>query len=315
MQVANPIYDTVFKYLMSDSRIAKAILSSIIGEKIEELDFQPQEYTLKAGIDKTEIDRTLEQLRVCRIDFGAKIKTDNGYKTVIIELQKAKLSTDIMRFRQYLGKMYENPENSYEVKSNSDKLPNQKKARQIYCIYFLNYEVGFGDRPVIEVGYIVRDRWTKQEITEKNEFIESLTHNSWIIQVQKLKGKRRDETEKLLSIFDQDNLTNDQHILNVDDSQFPEKYRFIIKKLREAFESEQVREEMRAEDDFFNELLNLQKQLEKEIEENKKKDEELERKDEELEKEREENKKKDEENAKLKEELEKYKKLYEGQNK
>ena len=306
MQVANPIYDTVFKYLMSDSRIAKVILSSIIGEKIEELDFQPQEYTLKAGIDKTEIDRTLEQLRVCRIDFGAKIKTDNGYKTVIIELQKAKLSTDIMRFRRYLGKMYENPENSYEVKSNSDKIPNQK--RQIYCIYFLNYEVGFGDRPVIEVGYIVRDRWTKQEITEKNEFIESLTHNSWIIQVQKLKGKRRDETEKLLSIFDQDNLTNDQHILNVDDSQFPEKYRFIIKKLREAFESEQVREEMRAEDDFFNELLNLQKQLEKEIEENKKKDEELERKNEELEKER-------DENAKLKEELERYKKLYEKQNK
>jgi len=44
MQIANPIYDVVFKYLMNDSKIAKIMLSSIIGETIEELDFLPQEF-------------------------------------------------------------------------------------------------------------------------------------------------------------------------------------------------------------------------------------------------------------------------------
>ena len=36
MQIANPIYDVVFKYLMDDNQIAKLMLSAIIGEEIIE---------------------------------------------------------------------------------------------------------------------------------------------------------------------------------------------------------------------------------------------------------------------------------------
>jgi len=291
MQVANPIYDTVFKYLMSDSKVAKAILSAIIGEKIEELDFTPHEYTLKAGVDKSKIDRPLEQITILRIDFGAKIKTDDGYKTVLIELQKAKLATDVMRFRRYLGEMYENPENSYDEK--------REKARQIYCVYFLNYEIGVSDSPIIKVDYKVSDLTTGEEFKKKNEFIASLNHRSWIIQVRRLKAKRRNELENLLSIFDQDNITDNKHILNIDENRFPEEYRFIIRKLREAYESKQMREEMRIEDDFFSELLDLQRSNENLTIELTKKDEELSKKDEEL-------SKKDEENKRLKEQLKKY---------
>ena len=248
MKIANPIYDTVFKFMMSDSKVAKSFLSAIIGEKIVELDFTSTEYTLKPGADKTKIDRTLEQITVCRLDFAAKIETSEGrYKTIIIELQKAKLSTDIMRFRRYLGKMYQSPENTYDKK--------RVKARQIYCIYFLNYEIGLSDCPIINVDSTVRDHTTGQELDKNNEFIESLNHKSWIIQVPKLKEKRRNELENLLSIFDQDNIKDNKHILNIDENQFPEEYRHIIRKLREACESEQVREEMLLEDDFFDELL------------------------------------------------------------
>ncbi len=49
MRIANPIYDVVFKYLMEDAKIAKLLISSIIGEEIESLDFRPQEFT--ADID------------------------------------------------------------------------------------------------------------------------------------------------------------------------------------------------------------------------------------------------------------------------
>jgi hypothetical protein len=52
MIIANPIYDTVFKYMMSDSKVAKTFLSAIIGEKIVDLDFTTTEYALKTGIDK-----------------------------------------------------------------------------------------------------------------------------------------------------------------------------------------------------------------------------------------------------------------------
>ena len=298
MQIANPIYDTVFKYLMSDSKVAKALLSAIIGEQIEELNFAPHEYILKKDVDKSKIDRTLEQITIFRIDFGAKIKTDDGYKTVLIELQKAKLATDIMRFRRYLGEMYENQENSYDDK--------REKARQIYCIYFLNYEIGLSDSPVIKVDYKVSDMTTGEVFEKKNEFIESLNHRSWIIQVRQLKARRRNELENLLSIFDQDNITNNKHILNIDENQFPEEYGFITRKLREAFESKQVREEMHIEDEFLNELLNLQKSNENLAIELTKKDEELTKKDEELTKKDEELTKKDEEIKKLREQLKKY---------
>jgi len=254
MIIANPIYDTVFKYMMSDSKVAKTFLSAIIGEKIVELDFASTEYTLKTGVEKSQIDRTLEQIVVCRLDFAAKIKTENGeYKTVIIELQKAKFATDIMRFRRYLGTMYQSKENT------SDR--QRVKARQIYCIYLLNYEIGLSDCPIIKVDYTVSDLITGEELDKKNEFIESLNHKSWIVQVKLLKEKRRNELENLLSIFDQNNATNDEHILNIDASQFPKEYRHIIRKLREAYESKQVREEMQMEDDYINELLMKDEEL------------------------------------------------------
>ena len=248
MQIANPIYDTVFKYMMSDSRVAKSLLSAIIGERIVELEFTSTEYTLKTGIEKRQIDRTFEQITVCRFDFAAKIETSTGeYKTIIIELQKAKFAADIMRFRRYLGLMYQSAENTYDE--------HRVKARQIYCIYFLNYEVGLSDSPVIKVDHKVSDLTTGEELDNRNEFIESLNHKTWIVQVRQLKERRRNELENLLSIFDQHNVCNDKHILNVDENQFSEEYRHIIRKLREACESQKVRGEMQMEDDYISELL------------------------------------------------------------
>jgi hypothetical protein len=234
--------------MMSDSKVAKTFLSAIIGEKIVELDFASTEYTLKPGVEKNQIDRVLEQITVCRFDFAAQIETENGgYKTIIIELQKAKFATDVMRFRRYLGTMYQSIENAYDK--------HRVKARQIYCIYLLNYEIGLSDSPIIKVDYIVSDLTTGKKIEKKNEFIESLNHKSWIVQVRQLKAKRRNELENLLSIFDPDHITGDKHILNIDESQFPQAYQHIIRKLREAYESKQVREEMQMEDDYINELL------------------------------------------------------------
>jgi hypothetical protein len=168
MQIANPIYDTVFKYMMSDSKVAKMLLSAIIGEKIVDLVFSAKEYIRRKDVDKNMIDKTLENFTVCHFDFKATIETEKGYKTVLIELQKAKLATDIVRFRRYLGITYQDLENT------SDE--NREKAQQIYCIYFLNYEIGLSDSPVIKVDYTVKDLITGVELKNKSEFIESLNH-------------------------------------------------------------------------------------------------------------------------------------------
>jgi len=53
MQIANPIYDVVFKYLMEDSKIAKLLISSIIKQEIEIIDFRPQEFIAEIEKNKT----------------------------------------------------------------------------------------------------------------------------------------------------------------------------------------------------------------------------------------------------------------------
>lgn len=53
MRVANPIYDVVFKFLMGDMRIAKLILSKILDQEIETLEFKPTEFRKKIGLNLT----------------------------------------------------------------------------------------------------------------------------------------------------------------------------------------------------------------------------------------------------------------------
>jgi hypothetical protein len=228
--------------MLEDNKVAKLFLSAIIGETIEELDFSAQEKTVE--IPK----RTKESspLTVCRFDFSAKIKTEAGFKTGMIELQKAKLQSDLMRFRRYLGIQYQNPNNTHDAK--------QEKARQIYCIYFLDYGMDLPQRPVLKVNYKVEDAYTGDKFPASGEFVSGLHHRSWIVQIRELKQHRRNDLEKILSIFDQDSVTDIRYTVDVDEDTYPEAYRQIIRRLRKAMEDPQKRREMELEDDIIKEL-------------------------------------------------------------
>ncbi|HMZ60948.1 MAG TPA: hypothetical protein PL048_19380, partial [Leptospiraceae bacterium] len=114
--LANPVYDTVFKFLLEDLVIARELISEIIHQEIISIEVRPQESTVtvdrkETGIsEKNAFQKESREhtpfLTVYRLDFLAEIKTSEGTKKVLIELQKAKLSTDIMRFRKYLGEQY-----------------------------------------------------------------------------------------------------------------------------------------------------------------------------------------------------------------
>jgi hypothetical protein len=246
--------------MMEDNRVAKAFLSAIIQEEVVELDFASQERTIRLSSGKVaEREKEPEEsglnLTVCRFDFSAKIATPEGsFKTVLIELQKAKLASDIMRFRRYLGLHYKDPENAYGA-------GNDRKARQIYCIFLLGYGIGIPESPVIQVDSAVKDVTTDKPLYGSNEFIESLHHRSWIVQTEQLKYHRRTDLEKLLSVFDQENRTKNHHILNVDEDDFPENYRSIIRRLRMASESEDIQIEMEMEDDYLKELQDREREI------------------------------------------------------
>jgi len=254
MQIANPIYDVVFKYLMDDSKIAKLLLSTIIEEEIAELNFLPQEKVGELKRSNQE-DESRPPLTVYRLDFSATIKTPQGLKQIIIEIQKAKFATDIMRFRKYLGEHYQ--------KAHMQVIDGKEieKALPILSIYFLGHKLEHITAPLIKVKRHYYDLTNKQEIKEKEEFIESLTHDSFIIQIPQLREKYQTEAEQLLSLFDQKLVTENHHILNIKDEDYPEKYQPLIRRLLRAMAEPKIRDTMDIEDEVLTELENMDRKV------------------------------------------------------
>ena len=271
VQIGNPIYDTVFKYLLEDNKVAKIFLSAIIGKDIIKLDFNPTE--IKSDVYNT--------LTVFHIDFKATIKETNGDLTVVlIELQKAKLEADLIRFRSYLGEQYRDLTN-VETKTNKHG-KTQRIPIPLITIYFLGYTLNNISTPVLYVKRQYLDGLTKKTLDTKHIFIESLTHDSIIIQIPNLKKGRQTHLEQLLSIFDQDNLGEDIHILNVNEDDFCEKHKIIIRRLQQAIATTKVRKSMRVEDTYIEELKDYERLIANKNKEIQSRDKEIQSRDKEI---------------------------------
>jgi hypothetical protein len=249
MKVANPIYDVVFKYLLDDKKIAMLIISKILNEDIVSLDFRPTELKKKLSA---------HDLTVFRIDFAATIKQPDGsQKIVIIEIQKAKFHTDIMRFRKYLGSHYQDKNNVY-----NDENTGKTIALPIISLYFLGHKLDHTDAPVVKVNRQYIDLADNSELTIREEFIESLTHDSYIIQIPQLKKRRRNNLEILLSIFDQSlKLSGNDHFLNLSEDDYPQEFRIVIRRLLQAASEEDICQTMELEDEILDELESLERKI------------------------------------------------------
>ena len=241
MQIANPIYDTVFKYLMEDERIARTILSALLRCDIESVKARPHEYS--------NVQR--DTLSVFRIDFAATLVKPGGERqTVLIELQKTWLETETLRFRQYLGVQYSNPEN---MRQGDDA---DGTALPMVAVYLLGHRVGDIEEPVLYVRHHAYD-YEDRPVTRglPNAFVDSLTHDSIIVQIPLLHGLVNTRLYEVLSIFDQTRKSEyDQQLLNVDDSAYSgnDDMEHIVRRLLAAASDARMRREMQVEDEFFS---------------------------------------------------------------
>ena len=268
MRIANPIYDVVFKYLLSDNKIAKLLIAAIIGEDIIELDLKSTEH---------QSDIASRNLLVYRLDFAAKIRNADGTeKLILIEIQKAKLASDIMRFRRYLGSQYASDNNV--IAESVDKY----NALPIITIYFLGHKLEHTKVPIIKVQREYKDIASGEVIKEKETFIECLTHDSFIIQIPFLSKNRKTELEALLSIFDQSMTESSRHFLELNENDYPEKYHEVIRRLVKAAAEPAVREVMTVEDEILNDFNALERTIQKKDEAIAEKDEAIAEKDEQL---------------------------------
>ena len=277
LYVANPLYDAVFKYLMEDERIAKTILSALLKKQVVEVEMRRHEYP--------NISR--DTISMFRVDFSAKVKEDDGSEhLILIELQKTWLETETLRFRQYLAVQYNNKENMRKDTGGKYALPT-------VAVYLLGHRIGNINESVVYAKHDIYDYDGKLlPLKEPDPFVESLQHDSIIVQIPLLRGKVNNHLEKVLSVFDQSlTYSQDQHVLEVNEDEYAgdEEMDYILRRLVSAAAAPDIRNRMNAEDEFFKaledrdtEIMLKDKLLKQKDAAIKQKDESLKQKDESL---------------------------------
>lgn len=248
MKIINPLYDLAFKYLMQNEVIAKKVLSTLLECEIVELSVEQQE--LVAFDEKRGI-------RLYRLDFSAVLIDENGKRQrVLIELQKSKLPTNLLRFRSYLG---ENYAKKHMVKNKFGI--EEANIYPIISIYILGYNVVDIPYLAINIDNKVTNTVTKEEVEVTSDFISLLTHKTRIIQIRRLAEKRKSRLEHFLSLFDQTYATkNESYILDLDE--IPEGFGDIADYLGAPVNDEHFRHNLKGEEEIDAIFRNQEAELE-----------------------------------------------------
>lgn len=240
--VANPIYDSVFKYLMEDERVAKTVLSALLKKEVVSVELRPHEYA----------NETNDKISMFRIDFGARIRTgENETKLILIELQKTWVETETLRFRQYLGAQYSDKNNIYRQEGS-----RQDFAYPMVTIYIMGHRIGDIDVPVLYVSHKAYD-YEGREVTKgmPDPFVESLVHDSIIVQIPLLHGVINNRLDEVLSVLDQTKRDKDDpHLLCLDESAYADSsdMNYIVHRLTAAAANPQMRQNMNVEDEYYS---------------------------------------------------------------
>lgn len=274
VHIANPIYDSVFKYLMEDERIAKTILSALLKKDVVSIAARPHEYA----------NETRDKISMFSIDFAATVREADGKEhLILVELQKTWLETETLRFRQYLGAQYSD-------KRNIDRNSHEGYAIPMVTIYLLGHLVGDIEEPVVYVNQDSYD-YDGNMITKgiPDPFIESLVHNSIIVQIPLLHGQINNRLERVLSVFDQTKANaDDPHILSLDENTYAgdDNMEYIVHRLTEAAADSDMRQNMNIEDEYYSAIenrdtaiMNRDKKIKKQEKEILEKDKKLSEKD------------------------------------
>ena len=123
------------------------------------------------------------------------------------------------------------------------------------AVYLLGHRVGKIEEPVIYVNHKAYDYNGKElKDSEKEPFVESLIHNSIIVQIPLLRGQVNNKLDKVLSIFDQTKKDElDNQVLNIDETSYSDDadMMHIIHRLTAAAADSEMRQDMNVEDEYF----------------------------------------------------------------
>ncbi len=180
---------------MENERVSKFFIGTLLEQTIETVAVKPQEFTYRDE---------LAGIAVFRLDFIATIRTATGeLKKILIEIQKAKNQIDLMRFRNYLAEQYK----------KEDIVDNEKGILPITTIYILGFKLPEIFTPCIKVERNYKDLVNKITLETKSDFVEKLTHDSNVVQMDRITNRYATRLDKILSVFEQTNFVDDKKVI------------------------------------------------------------------------------------------------------
>ena len=264
--IANPIYDSAFKYMMQNERAATVLLENLLGKEILKLDILTND---------TPVIEEKTGVRILRLDFSAKVKDRATGETelITIELQKSYLDTEIMRFRTYLGQQYSDIKkteteivDTWRKNKKTGKVERAQVEKHtplhIVAIYILGHTFQEIDipKPVI-YNYPNPCGIDNEPIPEilKTRFFRGVTHDTIIVQIPYLKRNAQTKLEQILEIFCQDYVSDDtEQLLEIDDfDDRSEEFRELARPLLYAVSDPDVRKVMTVEDEMSIHFQNV----------------------------------------------------------
>jgi hypothetical protein len=237
--------------MMDNEKIAKIVLSIILDCKVKTLYSKPQETPIKYDND----------IRMSRYDFKAVISTGvNEFSTVLIEIQKYKSGNPINRFRNYLADNYKKKEAIVNLNGET-----KNSSLPIITIYILGYDLPEFNCRAIRVDNKPYDIIGSKELSVESEFVNLLTHKSFILITADKEGVEIKNTrlEKFLNLFIQKIKGEEKNtIIEVDKNQYKDKELLnLVKYLNQAIQDEDILRGIDAEDDLLKDIYNLEEEM------------------------------------------------------
>lgn len=270
--IPNPIYDVVFRYLMSDKESAIIVLSTLIGEKITKIEFDPLMYTdkkINLKSEKIEDPKTKDDLKLFHLDFVATVELPDGREELImIELQKASQPNDIFRFKRYISKNFQKKQEVEITNPQTKAIEVIDKPIRLIPIFILNFRIEKEINDLlIKINRTKKGVFKNKELTSHNEFIDHLSYDMWVIQLPNLSKVKKEDYENneyksklyaLLKLFDQKSkVRNNEHRLRLIRKFFPGFLDRVLRRLQAAsINNPDLEEQMYVEDDYLNVLTN-----------------------------------------------------------
>ena len=227
--IANPIYDCVFNYLLTDNAIAKYFLATLTGLDITEV----------KKLDIPRVSSKAWQLSSYRMYFMAVVRhvVPNQEQRIVIGLYKTWLCQENCSVRQYAGDEYlDMMKAGFPEDFDGDKLP-------VIAIYILAHKWQRSQEPVI---YSYR---------RLNGLPEGIIPDRLIVQLPFLKEKGDNQLERMLSVFCQECCRMENgHLLQMRDEEVTDNVRLLVNRLVLAAASPGIRREMQVEDEILSEI-------------------------------------------------------------